>query len=57
MAIVFYECGCCGQFHQAGFIDDCRDDRQRYTADQIDVFGELAEVIDLEQQMEKELEL
>lgn len=27
---VFYECGCCGCYHPAAFIGDCRDDANRY---------------------------
>ena len=32
---VFYECGCCGYYHPAAFHGDCRDDANRYKADDL----------------------
>ncbi len=31
----FSECGCCGHFHPIGFTGDCRDDANRFTAEQL----------------------
>lgn len=31
----FVLCGCCGHYHRTDFEGDCREDSERYTADQI----------------------
>jgi hypothetical protein len=33
---VFYDCGICEHYHPNGFHGDCRDDSNRFTADQLD---------------------
>ncbi len=53
--IVFYECGCCGHYHQEGFVGDCREDSQRFTLNELEEDrdgGTPIKIIDLEQQME-----
>lgn len=32
----FIECGCCGMLHPVNFGGDCRDDDNRFAADQLD---------------------
>ena len=32
----FYECGCCGCWHPANWDGDCRDDANRFAADELD---------------------
>lgn len=32
----FYDCGICGHFHPVNWDGDCRDDVNRFTADQLD---------------------
>ena len=32
----FYECGICDQYHPASFTGDCRDDANRFFADELD---------------------
>jgi hypothetical protein len=34
-ARVFYQCGCCGAFHPASFTGDCRDDFNRFNAEDL----------------------
>ena len=55
---VFVECGCCGHFHRAEWRGDCRDDAERFTADQLDArFGENGWGYEsIEDQMEAERE-
>lgn len=37
----FYECGCCGHLHPLKWDGDCRDDNNRFTADELDTrYGE-----------------
>jgi hypothetical protein len=37
---LFYECGCCGGYHETCFDGDCRQDDARFTEDQLDTkFG------------------
>lgn len=33
---LYTECGCCGHYHHKGFSGDCRDNSQRFTAEQIE---------------------
>jgi len=33
---VFVECGCCGSLHPKNFCGECRDDDNRFNADQLD---------------------
>jgi hypothetical protein len=33
---VFYNCGCCGQYHPINWDGDCRDDDNRFFADELD---------------------
>ena len=58
MAIKFYECGCCGCYHKEGFYGDCRNDNERYSADDIEFFSATDdfEVVSLEEQLEGENE-
>lgn len=36
----FYECGCCGCYHPVNWDGDCRDDENRFAADELDAkFG------------------
>lgn len=32
----FYRCGCCESYHPAQFAGDCRDDNNRFDADELD---------------------
>ena len=48
---LFFECGCCGQFHPIDFEGDCRDDNNRFTIDELFDYGEY-EIYNLEAQME-----
>lgn len=35
--IVYYDlCGCCGHYHRPTFAGDCRDDSERFSAQQLD---------------------
>lgn len=37
---VFYECGCCGHYHNNDFFGDCREDSQRFSFQDLDAaFG------------------
>jgi len=39
----FFRCGCCDQYHPKGWTGDCRDDRHRFNADDLDAaFGSLS---------------
>jgi hypothetical protein len=44
----FYRCGCCDAYHPANWDGDCRDDANRFAADQLDAkygaYGEWEEV-------------
>lgn len=31
----FYQCGCCDQFHPWNFTGDCRDDANRFSAEDL----------------------
>lgn len=33
---IYYECGICGCWHPWDWNGDCRDDKNRFTADEID---------------------
>lgn len=32
----FYTCGTCDHYHRKGYLDDCRNDEERFTADELD---------------------
>lgn len=32
----FFLCGCCEHYHSVSFYGDCRDDTNRFTADDLD---------------------
>ena len=32
----YYECGTCGHFHKPGYLDDCRNDLERFSANELD---------------------
>jgi hypothetical protein len=32
----FYDCGCCGHYHPVNWDGDCRDDENRFAADELD---------------------
>jgi hypothetical protein len=36
MKTLYVECGCCGYYHAPEFTGDCRDDKNRFSADQIE---------------------
>ena len=36
MKTLYIECGCCGHYHTPEFRGDCRDDKNRFSADQIE---------------------
>lgn len=54
--VQYIECGCCGHFHTPQFQGDCRNDSNRFTADQLDTkHGANGwDFLDIEAQMEKE---
>ena len=33
---IYEECGQCGGFHRIGYMGDCRNNDERFTADQLD---------------------
>lgn len=35
MKKTYLECGCCGEYHEAGTYADCRNDEQRFTREKI----------------------
>ncbi len=53
---IYVECGSCGMYHLEDYYGDCRNNKQRFTFDQ--VFDEeekgTAEIITLEDQLDKE---
>ena len=56
----FFECGCCGEYHEIGSRGDCRDDATRYSYERLErLFGVNVwdSVLDLEEQERNSKEL
>lgn len=47
---VFVECGCCGAYHRADFVGDCRENSERYGEPPANA----TRIVDLEEQMEED---
>lgn len=43
--IEYHECGCCGHYHEAGFTGECRNDKERFSYEDLDTMGIPAEQI------------
>lgn len=43
-ATTFFECGQCGHYHRTDFLGDCREDRERFTTDQLPDAAEIVEI-------------
>ena len=48
---VYVECGCCEHYHRASYHGDCRNDSERFTADDL---PSGAEIVTLEDQVDNE---